>query len=119
MSPRLLTNPLLSGALGADWALMLQAEVICGRSSDGDFLLEKSGFMKNPAEGRPTVEFGWRYGGSSAGGVLRTLGKVEHWRSPEFNSVVEVRTESGSCRSSDEIRKAVDHRRNLDGVWLL
>ena len=34
---------LLSDALGADWALMLQTEVICYRSSDGDFLLEKSG----------------------------------------------------------------------------
>ena len=39
---RLLTNPLLLGALGADWALMLQTEVICCRSLDEDFLLEKS-----------------------------------------------------------------------------
>ena len=55
--------------------------------------------MENPTEGRPTVEFGWHCGGSSAGGVLRTLGKVERWRSLRFNSVVEVRTKSGSCRS--------------------
>ena len=37
---------------------------------------------------------------------------------------VEIRLGSGSYRSSgkissDEIRKVVDHRRNLNGVWLL
>ena len=78
---------------------MLQAKVICCRSSDGDFLLEKSDFMRNPTEDRPTVEFGWRCGGSITGGVLRTVRKVERWRSLRFNSVVEIRTESGSCRS--------------------
>ena len=60
--------------------------------------------MRNPVEGRPIVEFGWRYGGSSAGGVLRTLGKVERWRSPGFNSVIGVRTESDSCKSLDKVR---------------
>ena len=106
---------------------MVQAKVICCRSSDGDFLLEKSGrspiakeihlkfagyeslsedcrsersdFMRNPTEGHPTVEFGWCYGGSSIGGVLGTLEKVECWRSLKFNSIIEVRTESDSCRS--------------------
>ena len=50
--------------------------------------------MRNLAEDHPTVEFGWRCGGSSAGGVLRTLGKVERWRSPGYGSAVEVRMES-------------------------
>ena len=54
--------------------------------------------MRNLIEGRLAVEFGWRCGGSSAGGVLRTLWKVERW-SPGFNSVVEVQTESDFCRS--------------------
>ena len=48
-------NPLLSGALGADWVLMLQAEVICCRSLDGDFLLEK--FGKSPVARRVCLEF--------------------------------------------------------------
>ena len=78
---------------------MLQTEVICYRSSDGDFLLEKSDFMRIPTEGRPTVDFGWHCGSLFAGGVLRILRKVEHWRSPKFNSIVEVLTESSSCRS--------------------
>ena len=60
--------------------------------------------MRNPTEDRPTVEFGWRCGGSFAEGVLRTLGKVECWRSPGFNSVVEARTEFGSYRSLKEDR---------------
>ena len=87
---RLLTSPLLSGVLGVDWALMLQMEVIYYRSSIGDFLLERSDFMRNPIEGRPSVGFGWCCGGSFAGRVLKTLWKVEHRRSLEFNSVVEV-----------------------------
>ena len=59
--------------------------------------------MRNLAGGRPTVEFGWRCGGSSAGGVLRTLWKDERWRSLVFNSVVEVRMESGFCKSLGEV----------------
>ena len=55
--------------------------------------------MRNPTEGRLTVEFGWCCGGSSIEGVLRILGKVERWRSLGFNSVVEVQTEPDSCRS--------------------
>ena len=48
-------NPLLSGALGTDWVVMLQAKVICCRSSDGDFLLEKSG--KSPVAKRVHLKF--------------------------------------------------------------
>ena len=77
MFSRLLTSPLLLGALSADWMLMLQAKVICCRSSDGDFLSEKSSFMRNPAEGRPTVDFGWRWGDSSAGGVWGSCGSLD------------------------------------------
>ena len=57
--------------------------------------------MRNLTEGRPTVEFEWRCGGSSAGEVLRTLLKVEHWRSPGFNSIVEVQMKINYRGSSD------------------
>ena len=62
---------------------MLQVGVIYCRSSDGNFLLKKSDFMKNLAEGRPAVDFGWRWGGSSAGGVWGSCGSLD--------DVVEVR----------------------------
>ena len=80
---------------------MLQAEVICCRSLDGDFLLvkfgkglvarevrlgfarcrsssedypsKKSGFMRNLMEGQPTVDLGWRWGGSADTGGDRPL----------------------------------------------
>ena len=55
--------------------------------------------MRNPTGGRPTVEFGWHCRGLSTEGVLRTLWKVDRWRSLEFNSIIEVLTESDSCRS--------------------
>ena len=56
-------------------------------------------FHEESDEGRPTVEFGWCCGGSFTGGVSRTLRKVKRWRSPGFNSIVEVQMESNSCRS--------------------
>ena len=62
--------------------------------------------MRNPTEDRLTMEFGWCYGGLSVGGVLRTLWKVEYWKSLGFNSVVEVRTE-------------IDYRGSSDGDFLL
>ena len=83
---------------------MLQTGTICCRSSDGDFLLEKSDFMRNPTESRPIVEFGWCCGGSSARGVLRTLWKVKRWRSLGYGSAVEVQMESSSRRSLKEGR---------------
>ena len=46
---------LLSDALGADWMLMLQAKVIYCRSSDEDFLLEKS--SKSPVARRARLGF--------------------------------------------------------------
>ena len=40
----------------------------CGSSSE-DYPLKKSDFMRNLVEGRSVVDFGWHWGGSSAGGV--------------------------------------------------
>ena len=40
----------------------------CGSSSE-DYLSKKSDFMRNLVEGRSVADFGWRWGGSSAGGV--------------------------------------------------
>ena len=62
---------------------MLQTGTICYRNSDGNFLLGKFGFMKNLAEGQPAVDFGWRWGGSSAGEVLGSCGSLD--------GIVEVR----------------------------
>ena len=33
--------------------------------------------MKNLAEGRPVVDFGWRWGGSSTGGVWGSYGSLD------------------------------------------
>ena len=33
--------------------------------------------MKNLVEDRPTVDFGWRWGGSSAGGVWGSCGSLD------------------------------------------
>ena len=38
-------------------------------------LMERSDFMRNLTEDRPTVDFGWHWGGSSAGGFCRILWK--------------------------------------------
>ena len=38
-------------------------------SSSEDYPSKKSDFMRNLVEGRPVVDFGWHWGGSSTGGV--------------------------------------------------
>ena len=64
-------------------------------SSSEDYPLEKSSFMRNLAEGRPMVDFGWRWGGSPAGGVWGIQGR---------SAIVEIQPlEPVRCESSSEI----------------
>ena len=84
---------------------MLQTEVICCRSPDGNFLLEESDWSAIARE----VHLESIHCRSSEG--VRFLQK-----SGRRPLTVEARMETAYCRSSTETRKAIDHCRNLDGV---